>query len=38
MCVLFLASSIDVDYNGHSVHLTMLPNPSHLEVGSLIGG
>ena len=26
------ASSVDLDYDGKQVHVTMLPNASHLEV------
>lgn len=28
----FLATSIDLAFDGRKVHFTMLPNPSHLEV------
>ena len=27
-----LASSVELEYKGNRVHVTMLPNPSHLEV------
>jgi len=26
------ASSVELEYGGRQVHVTMLPNPSHLEV------
>ena len=34
-----LSASVDVDINGKSVHLTLTPNPSHLElVNSVVSG
>jgi len=32
ICVCCVASSVELEYLGHRVHVTMLPNPSHLEV------
>lgn len=29
--LLFIASSVDLTYGGKALHVTMLPNPSHLE-------
>lgn len=32
-----LASSVDLTSSDGTVHVTMLPNPSHLEIGHAVG-
>ena len=34
-CIYFSGNSVDLDYGGKKVHVSMLPNPSHLEVISV---
>lgn len=36
MSVHFSDTSVDLNYNNDSVHVSLIPNPSHLEVSVLI--
>ena len=33
--IIILGQSVDLDFEGKKVHVTMVPNPSHLEVGNI---